>query len=392
MAFGYRPEELVGQPVEVLIPGYRSAYSLDPGSSVMGEGMELFGFRKDGTEFPTEVSLGPVQTREGAFILATIRDITERSKARERLRASEERIRLLMDSMTEGIYAIDESGRGTLMNSSGLQLLGYTLEEVMGMDIHALLHSRQCNGHCCSTGQCFFDLSVDWRHEAHSDEEILWRSDGISFPAECWAHPIHRNGEVIGRVVSFLDITRRKEIDQERQRFEDILEAAPALVGIARALDGAILYVNPAGRKMLGIGDDEDISKLVFSRDFRTESNRQCFLASAMPALKREGVWCGESVYTSRAGQDIPVLQELIAHKGRDGKTEYLSSIAYDITAQKQAERQREMAESQLRHAQKMQSIGQLAAGIAHEINTPMQYIGDSLRFLADSFHDMSCS
>src|SRR5258707_704171 len=95
--FGYEREELVGQMIEILVPqrlqrahaGHRSLYARDPRTRSMGAGMELFACRKDGTEFPIEVGLGPLATKEGVLVSSTIVDITARRKMEEQLRLSQ---------------------------------------------------------------------------------------------------------------------------------------------------------------------------------------------------------------------------------------------------------------------------------------------------------------
>ena len=83
------------------------------------------------------------------------------------------------------------------------------------------------------------------------------------------------------------------------------------------------------------------------------------------------------------------MFQVVVAHKLPDGQIEFLSINAHNLTQRKQAERERYQMEILLRHAQKLESIGQLAAGIAHEINTPTQFIGDNLRFVQDVTKDL---
>src|ERR1700739_2881791 len=100
--FGSSQADLAGQRVELLIPErfrgahlhHRKSYHAESRLRPMGAGLELFGLRKDGTEFPVDIMLSPVQTEEGAVVLAVIRDITLRKEMEEALRLSEERLRL----------------------------------------------------------------------------------------------------------------------------------------------------------------------------------------------------------------------------------------------------------------------------------------------------------
>ena len=136
--FGYRREELVGQPVEVLIPdrfterhvGYRSKYLHEPRTRPMGAGLELFGRRKDGSEFPVEIGVSPVRTDEGQFVLASIIDITQRTEAERGLRENQRELRVL----TGRLLQAQESERRRIARelhddlSQGLALLSVQLD------------------------------------------------------------------------------------------------------------------------------------------------------------------------------------------------------------------------------------------------------------------------
>jgi PAS domain S-box-containing protein len=139
--FGYGRDELVGQPVELLMPErfanehptHRAQYRVAPRLRPMGAGLELYGRRKDGSEFPVDIMLGPLETEKGPLVLAVIRDITERKIAQEALQQSEERFRLLVDGAKDyAIFMLDPDGRVTSWNPGAERIKGYRAEEIIG--------------------------------------------------------------------------------------------------------------------------------------------------------------------------------------------------------------------------------------------------------------------
>ena len=183
---------------------------------------------------------------------------------------------------------------------------------------------------------------------------------------------------------------RRDEFESETEsRLLAIFEVTTDLVWIADYRTRQILYMNRSGRALLGVRPEENLANLTFER-FHSAEAVDRILTEAIPTAVQKGVWSGETHLRSRDGKTLITSQIVLAHKTQTDEVESLSTIARDITSQKQSELDRNMMEAQLRHAQKLESIGQLAAGIAHEINTPTQYIGDNIRFLLDSFNDLN--
>jgi PAS domain S-box-containing protein len=138
--FGYAREQLIGQPVEILTPErfrgeharYRSGFFAEPKVRAMGSGLDLYGRRSDGSEFPVEISLSPLQTEEGVLVSSAIRDITERKHAEEALRASEERTRLILETSYSAFVAIDGSGRIAEWNAAAHTMFGWSRDEALG--------------------------------------------------------------------------------------------------------------------------------------------------------------------------------------------------------------------------------------------------------------------
>jgi protein-histidine pros-kinase len=236
-AFGYTRAELVGQPIEALVPerfraahpAQRRGFFADPKARAMGAGRDLFGRRKDGSEFPLEIGLSPITTREGLVVLAAVVDVTERKRAEGEREQLTRELQLLLESTGEGIYGIDLEGRFMFINRAALGILGFTREELLGRNAHQVVHHTRKDGSAYPVQECPIFRAFRTGQGCRRDDEVLWRSDGTSFPAEYASYPILQQGASTGAVVTFSDITERKQFEAALRLATEQAQAADRL-------------------------------------------------------------------------------------------------------------------------------------------------------------------
>jgi two-component system CheB/CheR fusion protein len=222
--FGFSASEMMGRHARVLYPIdqkdelERALQAARDGRSV--ERFELTGVRNDGSLVALSVTFSPIFDRAGVIVgvSSIARDITPLVRARQEITEREERIRLLLDSTAEAIYGLDLSGNCMFCNSACAKLLGYqSPNDLVGRPMHPLVHHTRQDGSPVSPAQSAIFEAMRRREGVHVDDEVLWRADGTSFPAEYWSHPILKGSDVIGAVVTFLDVTTRREAAQQLQ-------------------------------------------------------------------------------------------------------------------------------------------------------------------------------
>lgn len=137
-------------------------------------------------------------------------ELDERRRTERLLRASEERFRLLLESTGEGIYGLDTKGRCIFVNDAALAMLGYSRDDLIGVDTHSLIHGTRADGTPYPMDECRIYNAFRSGETCRGVTETAWRNDGSSFPAEYSAQPIRERGEITGAVLLFRDVTEAR--------------------------------------------------------------------------------------------------------------------------------------------------------------------------------------
>ena len=192
--------------------------------------------------------------------------VVELAAQKEQLKVSDECSRMILGSSAEGIFGTDNEGKITFVNPAACKMLGFRTEELIGRGSHAAFHHHRPDGSVYPEKECPMYLAFKEGQASRIDNEFLWRKDGSGFPVEYGATPIMKDGKIAGSVVSFTDITERREAEarlrETEQFFRSVLELAPDGLMVADA-NGTIHLANAQCEKLFGYTREELISQKV---------------------------------------------------------------------------------------------------------------------------------
>ena len=286
--------------------------------------------------------------------------------------------RLITENSTDLISRHTPNGRFLDASPASGTLLGYWPEELRGTRVHGLFHRQDL---ALLVQRARAALEQDGYHTMtfrvrHRDGHYLW------FETACRAIRETYTGTVIEVVSVSRDITARVQAEENRRRLAEVVEVNTDLVLFIDAA-GHITYLNPAARQALQIdetGPLPELAALLGAADLAR------LRGEARQAAERDGVWSGEARLQPCAGKpSLPVSLVLLVHNAA-GDARYYSLVARDMTERELREAQQRRHQDELAHTARLVTLGELASGIAHEINQPLaavvNYAGASQRYL----------
>ena len=252
-----------------------------------------------------------------------------------------EHLKLLIESTDQGIYGIDRWGRCTFVNQSAAQMLGYHPDELLGERMHQLVHHTRSDGSPYPEEECPIYRAFEENRGTRVDSEVLWRRDETPIPVEYSSYPIVRNGVVEGAIVTFIDITERRRVEEKlkesEERFRLLAENAKDIIYRYRLKPTpGFEYVSPSTTDITGYTPEEHYAdpelglKLVHPDDRHI---LEAFLRSPESANKALALR-----WTSRDGREIWTEQQISPFYDDQGELVAIEGIGRNITERKELE------------------------------------------------------
>ncbi|MBE9188096.1 PAS domain S-box protein [Microcoleus sp. LEGE 07076] len=370
---------------------------------------EIYNYSKDGKGYWVALSIAPIYQETGELegFIAVQTDITARKQAEATVSESESYYRCIVETASEGVWMFDSDSITTFANSRMAEMLGYTVEEMLGRSLFEFIDDS-----AREIAESYVQRRRQGIRERHDFKFI--RSDGSHLWAIVSATPMFDSeGEFCGVLRMITDISDRKQAEAELRQtlqeleFEKFALDQSAIVSNTDEF-GTITYVNNQFCELFKYEREELIGKT--HRLVNSGYHQPDFFKQLWSTIRQGNVWRGEMKNQAKDGTLFWLDTTIVPFLNPNGDPHQYVAIRKDITAKKQAEEAVRLSESQLRakneelakalrnvhktqsmmvQNEKMVSLGQLVAGVAHEINNPVSFIYGNVMHADDYFKDL---
>lgn len=304
--------------------------------------------------------------RANANAARQVREATEQLRREKRsVELSEQRFRMLFENSMEAALRTRPDGSILAANAAACELFGASEAQIRTLGRAQLVDADDPR---------LAPFLAERERTGRARAQLrLKRADGSLFEAEVSSSQyVDADGHTANSLVA-RDVTERERAAAQQAQLSAILDATPDFVGSAEP-NGQLTFLNRAARRMLGLAPDADITGYSFAHCHPPWAVRTV-LEVGVPEAKRRGVWAGQLAIACADGREIPVSQVIICQRDAQGRVTRLSTVARDLSEVHAAQAQQRTLEARLQEAQKMESIGTLAGGVAHDFNNVLAVI-----------------